>query len=354
MPAEINVRTDAGYGAAGNGIADDTPAIQRALNDIDLDGRIIIPAGVYKLRKATSHFTTNDFTESTTDKLPCYYSLQIMRRCTIQATGAVFIINTSTTIEESYGAILGIGIEGINIIGGAVFGTVFPLNGYQVYRNGILLQNCDDAIIDGFQGMNLTQAVQIYSSVNCKVKNVRARNCYGSGIMVYKGSNNTVEDCFATNCWDGVISLFFTSTSTINRCHVSETRATGFAGGQGITVEHNSGSAVTNCIVEGFYYGIDVKNGSTGSIVKGNTLTNNLCQIAIRKGDPLNTQGVCTNVEISGNLIFDGKKDSGYAPILISDGGSGHVVKDNVVDEIPYLVAQNTTVTDTNNYSFTI
>ena len=117
----INVK-DTPYQAAGDGVTDDTEAIQRAFDSMVEGSMVVIPPGVYKI-------TNLVFNPPNNCSMKCFGQFRS------QATGKIITIGSSSVAREAYN-IVGLDVSnslGINWIAGNV---------------GVLVQNLQSSNID--------------------------------------------------------------------------------------------------------------------------------------------------------------------------------------------------------------
>ena len=133
------------------------------------------------------------------------------------------------------------------------------------------------------------------------------------------------------NSGDGHLSLYGGGEDNhVVNCLVTEDRPD-YDDQQGITVESEFGSLIENNTVSGFYYGIDVKNGSEGNIIESNNVFDNEYNIAVRGGDGgENLQLPSYDTQILNNMAVDPREKSSYG--IYVGAGDGHVVIGNTLN----------------------
>ncbi|MFC5652870.1 right-handed parallel beta-helix repeat-containing protein [Paenibacillus solisilvae] len=318
--ATINVKTD--FNAHGDGIHDDTNAIQAAIDSVAKGGTIVIPPGVYKISKDSEHRIKTGYGIS-------YSAIKISKPLTLIMNGAVFLTST----EDKYGAFWIYKTSEVHLKGGSLKGNVFPTDGIYTSRVGVLVQECDHCSIEDMNTQNFSQGLNIYQSTYTSISKVTSENNHGSGIINFSSHHTQIDSCAVRNSSDGHISLYGGGTyNTVTNCKVTENRK-GYPREQGITVETEKYSLIKNNTVSGFFYGIDIKNGSDSDIIELNKTYNNQYNIIVRAGDPgRNLQTISNNIQILKNTVTKPRAAASNAGIVIQVG-RGHVVQENVIDE---------------------
>ncbi|MFC5650444.1 right-handed parallel beta-helix repeat-containing protein [Paenibacillus solisilvae] len=316
----VNVKTD--FNAKGDGLHDDTQAIQAALNDVDKGGTVIIPPGVYKVSKNMANKVSTGYGTS-------YSAFKITKPATIIMQGAVF----QTQTKDQYGVFWIYKTSNVSLKGGSLKGDTLPADGIYTSRVGVLIQECDHCSIDGMYLKNFSQGINIYKSQFSTLRNVTSEFNKGSGIINFLSSNSLIDSCTIRNSGDGHLSLYGGGkNNTVTNCTIIENR-TEESGQQGITLEKEKNSTINNNTITGFYYGIDIKNGSDSCTIDNNNAYNNQFNIAIRPGDPgRNGQLTSNNIRIINNTVIKPRNQAGTGGILIKIG-SGHLVQGNTIEE---------------------
>ena len=316
----VNVMLD--YDAVGDGVNDDTQAIQTAIDQVAEGGTVLIPPGVYRLTK-------NVMNKQVTGYGTSYSALKIAKPMTIIMEGAVFETQTS----DSYGVFWIYQTSEVHLIGGSMNGDARPVDGILTSRVGVLIQNSNHCSIEGLEGVNYSQGINIYKSSYCTVRSVTTSSNRGSGIICFISKYSLIDSCTVNNSGDGHLSLYGGGEqNTVVNCFVSENRE-GHSGEQGITLEMEKNSLIKNNIVTGFYYGIDIKNGSDSCTIELNRTYNNQNNIAIRPGDGGgNGHAASNNMSLKKNVTTSPRGVSSNASILIK-AGTGHILIENIINK---------------------
>lgn len=316
-------RIDAGtqFGAEGDGVADDTQAIQQAIDDTPIGGTVQIPAGIYKLSKNPALKASTGYGDS-------YFALKISKPITIIMDQAIF----KTEADGEYGVFWITNTADVHLKGGFLLGDKLPESGSLISNIAILLQDSRESSIENVYTKNYSQGIHLHHANDNVIRNVTSEFNYGSGIINFASDYNTIESCVVRNSGDGHLSLFGGGKQNLVRgCVVTEDRQ-GYTDQQGITVESELESVVEKNTVSGFYYGIDVKNGAESNVIQGNLTYNNEFNIAIRPGDGGdNLMTPSHNIRILNNLAANPREGSERG--IYVNVGTGHVIQGNTVEE---------------------
>lgn len=316
-------RIDAGtqFRAEGDGVADDTQAIQQAIDDTPIGGTVQIPAGIYKLSKNPALKASTGYGDS-------YFALKISKPITIIMDQAIF----KTEADGEYGVFWIANTADVHLKGGFLLGDKLPESGSLISNIAILLQDSRESSIENVYTKNHSQGIHLHHANDNVIRNVTSEFNYGSGIINFASDYNTIESCVVRNSGDGHLSLFGGGKQNLVRgCVVTEDRQ-GYTDQQGITVESELESVVEKNTVSGFYYGIDVKNGAESNVIQGNLTYNNEFNIAIRPGDGgENLMTPSHNIRILNNLAANPREGSERG--IYVNVGTGHVIQGNTVEE---------------------
>ncbi|ANU22547.1 right-handed parallel beta-helix repeat-containing protein [Planococcus donghaensis] len=320
MEKEISDATTQ-FGAEGDGVTDDTQAIQQAIDETPIGGELHIPPGIYKLTKNPNLKASTGYGDS-------YFALKISKPITIIMEQAIF----QTESAGEYGVFWITATADVHLKGGFLMGDQLPEGGSLISNIAILLQNSRESSIENVYTKNYSQGIHLHHAHNNVIRNVISESNYGSGIINFASDYNTIESCVVRNSGDGHLSLFGKGKhNLVKGCMVTEDRP-GYTDQQGITIESEKESHVEKNMVSGFYYGIDVKNGAESNVIKGNLVYNNEYNIAIRPGDGgKNLMTPSHNISILNNLAISPRENSERG--IYINIGTGHIVRGNTIEK---------------------
>lgn len=327
---ETGVKTN--FGAQGDGMADDTQAIQAAIDETPVGGTLHIPPGVYKVSKNPQHKAVTGYGES-------FFALKIIKPITIEMEEATFLTDT----DEEYGVFWVHNASEVHLKGGFLMGEYLP-DVSLTSHIGVLIQDTRDSSVENMYTKNFSQGIHLHHADYNVIRKVTAEYNYGSGIINFASNHNVIESCVVRNSGDGHLSLYGGGEyNHVVNCVVTEDRP-GKTDQQGITVESEKYSVVEKNTVSGFYYGIDVKNGAEGNLIEENNAFNNEYNIAVRPGDGGNNlQTPSHDIEILNNLALNPRGDSVFG--IYIGVGEGHVVKGNTLNE-GHLIISDSEISD--------
>jgi len=319
--AEAEIGAKILFGAEGDGMADDTQAMQRAIDETPIGGTLHIPPGIYKLAKNPALKASTGYGDS-------YFALKIAKPITIIMDQAIF----TTQAEDEYGVFWITDTAEVHLKGGFLMGDKLPENGSLISNIAVLLQDSQKSSIENVYTKNYSQGIHLHHADDNVIRNVTSEFNSGSGIINFASDYNTIESCVVRNSGDGHLSLFGGGKQNLVKgCIVVENRE-GFADQQGITVESEKNSLIEKNTVTGFYYGIDIKNGAESNVIKGNLTYGNEYNIAVRPGDGgKNLMTPSHNISILNNLAISPRENSERG--IYINVGDGHIVQGNTVEE---------------------
>lgn len=326
QPANV---MDAPYYATGDGITDDTAAIQAALNDSPI---VYLPHGTYVasglILKANQtlygdgagasiilHDVGNDCLAATgTAGTPL--SNITVRGLEIVATGnstnqrgVYFQHVTDGTLDAL--KISGCGNNGVNLYYARRF-KILNSEVTKVRNFGILVYRSNDVVVQGCDLHHITTpdranlGLQFKSSQNCQALNNRINNITGYGFYTWDDSLDLVNHADRDHIVAG------------NQIHTIASGTGGFAG-TGIYINVTTGARVTGNTATDCQVNSIVVAAATGAIVEGNRCAGNTAAAGI--GLALNTR----HSRVSSNII------SGYDQGIVIDGSHYNRVEGNSV-----------------------
>jgi parallel beta-helix repeat protein len=263
------------FGAVGDGVTDDTVAIQNAVDYVNSagGGDVYVPDGIYMID--TSGITTG---------------IQLKSNTALRLTHNAILRGIPTSFAQ-YRIINIVGRSNVGIFGGVI-------QGERALHTGI----------GGEQG----HGIYIQDTTNVTISNLTSKDCWGDGLIVSSGAKDIfVSTCTFDNNRRNNISIVGGDNITVRDCVVKN--ANGTAPEDGIDIEPNPNFEIRNVLIQGCYvYG------------------NNNDGIAVNVNDPLSPY-VIDNIKIVNNTVYD-NNDTGIKPSYANKANiSGNVVYGNNV-----------------------
>lgn len=325
----VNVK-DSAYGAKGDGITDDSAAIQKAVNAVaGTGGTVTIPAGTYRVNPVVN---TNA-------------GIRLGSNMTLSLEAGA-VLQALPTTTSRYVVVLLSGVQNVNIRGGLVLGNR--------YNNTIT--DADEA---GF-------GVQVMNSTHVVVEGMTAKDCWADGFYVGASSQDvTLCQVVADNNRRNGMSITSVKGMAVRGCTFKN--ATGsiengsWVNGFGIDIEPNVGETVAEVHISGCTFAANANAGLavgpsganagrafvTNTLIDGNTATGNGLRgggsgigISNTSGHQITNNtitdnigtGICLRNEANANLVrgntVTGTKaapspgDIGYGILLYLTGGN--------------------------------
>lgn len=226
---------DAAYGAKGNGVADDTAAIQRAINAVGAGGTVYIPNGTYLINPIAIPTGGN-------------HGLALKSNMTLKlSSGAILkaIPNAATT----YAIVMVQNVTGVNIVGGTIQG--------------------DRATHTGTTG-EWGMGISLIGAHQTTVEGVTAKDCWGDGFYV-SGESTDITMCNVIADHNRRLGLGITSVDGMVVRNSSFINTAGTAPEAGIDLEPNVGETVANLLITGCTLSNNAGNGFEGGVPIANT-----------------------------------------------------------------------------------
>ena len=263
------------FGAKGDGIADDTDAVQSALNS------------------GCRVYLKNTYLVSVSEEAPFHHGLVVPNGCIIEGSGTLKL----NPNDYSNYDILYIPVNSDNV----------RIKDITIY--GDSLQHTGNTGEWGF-------GINVDGGNNVVIENVTIDNCWGDGILIgnlddttlHNGNNYvTVKNCKVTNNGRNNISVSHGKNIVIDGCDISGAYRT--APRAGIDVEPDSTENVNNCVIVNNF----IHDNSGSQVSVNDTHTNSLYRVTINNNIIKGVYGV-------GGFVYGGGT------------GKGTIVSDNIIE----------------------
>jgi len=320
-PTVVSVKS-APYNAKGDGVTDDTAAIQNAVNAIGgTGGTVSIPAGTYMVNALTSIQLANNMTLSlasgaTLQAIPNgadnYTIVRVSGVSNVNVMGGTLLgdrsAHTGTTGEQGMG---------LRITGNAAHIAVVGVTAKECWGDGFAIADANIvSLCNVTADHNRRQGLSITGGDGIVIKNSSFTNSKGTipedGIDIEPNSGETVNNVLITACTfsgnagDGIedgVPVAYTGQAFIYNLVIDSNTMTNNGVGtlhtgprSGIEMSNAIGHTVTNNTIQSNAgYGIYLRDGVTGATVKGNTIKNNQLNGILQYNSSGNT--------ISGNTL---------------------------------------------------
>jgi parallel beta-helix repeat protein len=315
------------YNAKGDGVTDDTAAIQNAVNTVGgTGGTVSIPAGTYLVNALISIQMKGNMTLSLDSGATLKAIPNSSANYTIVRVSGVSNVNiVGGTLLGERGAHTGSGGEqgmGLRITGNAAHIAVVGVTAKECWGDGFAVADANDVTLCNVTAdHNRRQGLSITGGDGIVVKNSSFNNSKGTipedGIDIEPNSGETVNNVLITACvfsgnsGDGIedgVPVAYTGQAFIYNLVIDGNTMTNNGVGtlhagprSGIEMSNTSGHTVTNnTILSNAGYGIYLRDGVTGATVTGNTITNNLLNGILQYNSTGNTVSANT---LSGNGV---------------------------------------------------
>jgi len=274
---------DSAYGAKGDGVTNDTAAIQKAISAVaGTGGKVTVPAGTYMVNPAANNGV----------------GLRMGSDMTLSFDSGA-ILQALPTSTPNYIVLLVSGVKNVNILGGTIVGNR--------YSNSIT------SIVEGGNGL------QVVGSQSVVVTGLTTKNCWADGIYVGAISQN--------------VALNNVVSSGNRRAGMSVTSVDGLVV-KGCTFMNSSGLMENGTLVCGLGVNLEPNPGGTVNNVQftGCIFTANAAE-GLGFGPSVANRGKAfvTNIVADGNTAMGNGLRLGGAPGISVSNTSGHKVRNNVV-----------------------
>ncbi|WP_257307382.1 right-handed parallel beta-helix repeat-containing protein [Geothrix campi] len=320
----VNVK-DAPYNAKGDGITNDTAALQKAVDAMaGTGGTVSVPAGTYLVDALTSlqlrsgmtlSLDTGAILKAIPNGSSNYIILRISGVSNVNVVGGTLLgdrtTHTGTSGEQGMG---------LRITGSAQHIAVVGVTSKECWGDGFAISGASDVTLcNVLADHNRRQGLSITSGNGLVVKNSSFTNNRGTipedGLDIEPNSGETVNNVlitacvFANNGGDGIengVPIAYTGLAFIYNVVIDGNTMTGngvatlHSGPRsGIEVSNTSGHVIKNNTIQGNAgYGIYLRDGVTGTTVTRNTVTQNTLNGVLEYRSSGNT---ITDNTLSGN-----------------------------------------------------
>lgn len=303
------------YGATGDGVTNDTVAIHAARDAAGVGGKVVFPAGTYRIDRMTANVANQTW---------------------VFAKGAV--VKLFAPVAEVQASLLSVQASGVAVYGGTFDGVDSTLN--NGFHGGVIVGTVTDVRLDGLTVLNSPwNGIAGYNTSRFTVTNCRVVNSYGNAIWSQNGltapsevsdiifsdnfvdnsagvgnnrgigvyGNSTTQQVVRSVISGNTIQLpldppFQTDCISVTRC--SDFIVTGNVtegGSFGCTTPVVERGVISDNMFRSFNYnGIEVPGNMTDIVVSGNVV-NPMGQPAV--AGFAHSNGVATRVTISGNAM---------------------------------------------------
>ena len=330
------------FGAVGDGVTDDTAAIQAAVNATQGTGKTLyIPSAEYLVTRQGVLFSTVQG--------PVHYAVNVTNTLTIINEGTIkFAGHDGATSTCAFGFT---GVLKAKFIGGNFVATDAISGALRQQFDGyaVMMYQCESSLIQNISTLNTGGGAYLF---NCNGSTID--NCYaekevttpvqfkcGAFYSIFGGKRNTIRDCITYGGTDdGDIGCYGTGAynSLINnriyafeRTDSTETPTSPIR--QGYFIDAGQQNALVNGnFCQGYYFAIDVKTVIANCLVTNNVSYKNKVGISVRRGEATDFNMSCT---ISDNLIIP-VKGNGETNLIY-----GYKVMGILVEDAPQTTISN-------------
>lgn len=342
------------FGARGDGVTDDTAAVQRAVDATAAAGlKLGVPDGVFLLKPVgveRNSFDPNAFA----------YCVRLPGGLAMAGPGTFLVAGAFEACGTPFIALNAADIE---LAGFTVLGRIEGSSKNWFRANlGISLGRCTDCRLDGVSIKGMRGGILAFNSsrvaiVNCSAERVPSQTeRSGSHFGLYTCTYSEISSCQTfgeTN--DGDIGVFgypgYQNRILNNRLFQAPRGSllpvSGSSAGQGIFVDSGQSDVlVEGNLVSGYFYGIDVKTLVTDIVVRGNQVEKCFVGIAIRfgEGKDINARVSCIDnrIAINGGGLHKprpGFLDGARAIGILADGSivDSLVIAGNRISDSQYF-----------------
>lgn len=334
---DINVYNVKEYGAIGDGVANDQPAIQNLINSLSNGGTIFFPKGIYK-------FTTYD----TVSNNFLYINHSNIKIIGLGGKNSEILISNDVSLDSVQNVIYADSVDNITYQDLYIYGNGHARNGYGhgigMYKGtNHVIQNC---IVENIQGTGIgftgsnTEYITNSKIINCSVINSNT-----DGIALQWTNNSTISNCYLYDIGSAAdnfpILLEAATNSKIDKNYVIKCRR-GIslnAGSNNVTVSDNRvdscntgiyvidsyySNIIDNYIIDDLGDGITI-NASGALYYAEHNISNNTIINSAFVGIGIRLNGV----SVSNNIIIDNGGAVGSKGILLEQNASYNFIINN-------------------------
>jgi polygalacturonase len=323
------------FGAVGDGVTNDTAAIQAAATALTQGQTLYFPAGQYLIGQVI-------FDGKSNIAVSAYGA-----RFTLTGNNAGFLVKgVCSNITVLGGTITGDGVNRDASPSTAQIGWMFGNEAGAFVQNVFVRDVIVDAANIGFKfaagtggGSGNTNFVKI---AGCQAKDIVGLvGGIGYGFQFSQAPNSVISDCVAINC--GRHGIYFAEgrNYAATNCVIKDHRSTVFTGAYRVamSISRSRNVAVSNCVFDNCFDGtiaVDVDAGGTApdNVSYGTAITNctllNSALADIRIGTVPAVDGTVYNVSISNCVMVRG--NSSTVKSIIVEGGERIKITDNLID----------------------
>lgn len=269
IPGQLDWILVKSFGALGNGIHDDTTAIQNAINACQPGGVVYFPRGVYKTTATLdlkngvslqgSHANLMVGPGMTNDDYPCY----IQPAAPFTGTSVIQIIGDDDGIHPDISGeqrLVNLMLDGSQLTGSSVDGVFAKGNVQNVVMENVCIRQMPN------NGMVTADRADGTFPYSWRLHHVMIDNCHANGILFTGNTDITLNDVQVIGCWAQGIVLTNSTNAQLIACRTEWNGSHGyhFTGNWG-DWQGSGGMQMTGCSTD--------RNGQHGVLIDatGNT-----------------------------------------------------------------------------------